>query len=149
MSFSQTSAFQVKLRATSATNFTQTRIGIAQEHANETNTTVRKYGFEGCSASGVNWLVNSADNTTRSTLATSTGVAQGARDSYAVDNTLAAISFNFNGSIVASKTSNLPVASSTTNVTFRCGVKNTAAEQKQLYLGGIRIVGRVSDGDWV
>lgn len=147
--FGAKSAFQVKLRATSATNFTTTRIGINAEHANEANTTTRKYLIEGCSASGVNWLVGSADNTTRSTLSTSTGVAQGGHDSYAIDNTLAAIELRFNGSLVASKTSNLPVTSNSTNAFFRAGIKNTAAETKDLQLAGLRVAGTIEDADWV
>ena len=149
LSFAEASAFQVKLRATSSTNFTQTRIGIGAEHANESNTTIRKYGFEGCSASGVNWLIFSSDNTTRSTLATSTPVTSANFVSYVADNTLAAIEFRVAGSLVASKTSNLPVTSETLPQVFRAGVRNTAAETKNLLIAGVRIAGTISDPHWV
>ena len=142
------SNFKVKLRATSATNFTQCRIGIAQEHGNETNTTTRKYGMEGCSSAGVNWLINSSDNTTRSTVATSTAVAQGGRDSYTLDSTLSNIRAVFGAATsMAIKTSNLPVTSNFA-LAFRAGLKNTAAENKQLYLAGVDILGVIDDVDW-
>jgi hypothetical protein len=149
MTFSQASATQVKLRATSATNFTQTRIGIGAEHANEANTTVRKQLFEGCSSSGVNWLVASSDGTTRSTLSTSSAVATGGRDGYLIENTIANITFEVNGTLSATKTTNVPTTGDTASILFRCGVKNTAAENKQLYLAGLRIAGTVGDPDWV
>ncbi len=143
------SSFKVKLRATSSTNFTQCRIGINQEHANESNTSTRKYGLEACSSSGVNWIVNSSDNTARSIVSTSIAVAQGGRDSYTLDNTLSYISAIFqSATTMAVKSSNLPVTSNVSPV-FRAGIKNTAAEAKSLYLAGLDIIGVAEDPtDW-
>jgi hypothetical protein len=139
------SNFKVKLRLTSNTNFTQCRIGINAEHANETNTSTRKYLMEGCSASGVNWLIASSDNTTRTAVSTSIGVAQGGHDGYTLDSTLSNITAIFQAAtIMAIKTSNLPVTSSYAN-TFRAGVKNTAGENKELYLAGLDILGVTDD----
>ena len=76
LSFAAKSSFQVKLRVTSSTNLTRCRVGIGAELASETNiTNIRKYGIEGCSSSGVNWLVFSATATNRTTLSSASPVA--------------------------------------------------------------------------
>lgn len=149
--FVSPSFFHFSGRVTSNTNFTNLRIGIGAEHANETNTSSRKYLIEGCSSSGVNWLVGSADNTTRSTVSTTTGVAQGVRDSYIVENTLSSITVKFNGTTIATKTLNLPVTGqpTTDQSWFRMGIKNTAAEQKEVYCKGLRTLAVIEDSDWV
>ena len=150
LSFAAKSAFQVKLRVTSATNLTRCRVGIAAELASETNiTNVRKYGIEGCSSSGVNWLVFSASTVTRTTLSTAAPVATAAHTSYRVSNNLSDVTFRVGTTNVAVKTTDLPTSFRTDNKFFRAGLQNTAAENKQMFLAGLAWAGTVLDGGWV
>ena len=150
LSFAANSSFQVKLRVTSSTNFTRCRVGIGAEIATENNiTNVRKYGIEGCSSSGVNWLVFSASATNRTTISTATPVATAAHTSYRVSNNLSDITFRVGTATSAVKTTDLPTTFRTDNRFFRAGLQNTAAENKQMFLAGLAWAGTVSDAGWV
>ena len=150
LSFASNSSFQVKLRVTSSTNFTRCRVGMGAELASENNiTNVRKYGIEGCSSSGVNWLVFSASATARTTISTATPVATAAHTSYRVSNNLSDITFRVGTATSAVKTTDLPTSFRTDNKFFRAGLQNTAAENKQMFLAGLAWAGTVSDAGWV
>lgn len=150
LSFAANSSFQVKLRVTSSTNFTRCRVGMGAELASENNiTNIRKYGIEGCSSSGVNWLVFSASATARTTISTATPVATAAHTSYRVSNNLSDITFRVGTATSAVKTSDLPNSFRTDNKFFRAGLQNTAAENKQMFLAGLAWAGTVSDAGWV
>ena len=130
ISFGANSSFQVKLRVTSSTNFTRCRVGIGAETASENNiTNVRKYGMEGCSSSGVNWLVFSCSGTNRTTISTATPVATAAHTSYRVSNNLSDITFRVGTATSAVKTTDLPTTFTTANQFFRAGLQNTAPEK--------------------
>ena len=150
LSFAAASSFQVKLRVTSSTFFTRCRVGMGAELASENNiTNVRKYGIEGCSSSGVNWLVFSASATNRSTLSTATPVATSAHTSYRVSNNLSDVTFRVGATNVAVKTTDLPTSFRTDNKFFRAGLQNTAAENKQMFLAGLAWAGTVDDPGWM
>jgi hypothetical protein len=150
MSFAAKSSFQVKLRVTSATNFTRCRVGIGAELASEANiTNIRKYGIEGCSSSGVNWLVFSANTTTRTTLSSASPVATAAHTSYRVSNNLSDVTFRVGTTNVVVKTTDLPTTHRTDNKFFRAGLQNTAAENKQMFLAGLAWAGTIFDAGWV
>ena len=150
LSFAANSSFQVKLRVTSSTNFTRCRVGMGAELASENNiTNVRKYGIEGCSSSGVNWLVFSCSGTNRTTISTATPVATAAHTSYRVSNNLSDITFRVGTATSAVKTTDLPTSFRTDNKFFRAGLQNTAAENKQMFLAGLAWAGTVSDAGWV
>ena len=150
LSFAANSSFQVKLRVTSSTNFTRCRVGMGAELASENNiTNIRKYGIEGCSSSGVNWLVFSASATNRTTISTATPVATAAHTSYRVSNNLSDITFRVGTATSAVKTTDLPTSFRTDNKFFRAGLQNTAAENKQMFLAGLAWAGSVLDAGWV
>ena len=150
LSFAEKSSFQVKLRVTSATNFTRCRVGIGAELASEANiTNIRKYGIEGCSSSGVNWLVFSANTTTRTTLSSASPVATAAHTSYRVSNNVSDVTFRVGTTNVVVKTTDLPTTHRTDNKFFRAGLQNTAAENKQMFLAGLAWAGTVFDAGWV
>lgn len=150
LSFADKSSFQVKLRVTSATNLTRCRVGIAAELASEANiTNIRKYGIEGCSSSGVNWLVFSANTTTRTTLSSASPVSTAAHTSYRVSNNLSDVTFRVGTTNVIVKTTDLPTTHRTDNKFFRAGLQNTAAENKQMFLAGLAWAGTVFDAGWV
>jgi hypothetical protein len=150
LSFAAKSSFQVKLRVTSATNFTRCRVGIGAELASEANiTNIRKYGIEGCSSSGVNWLVFSANTTTRTTLSSASPVATAAHTSYRVSNNLSDITFRVGTTNLVVKTTDLPTTHRTDNKFFRAGLQNTAAENKQMFLAGLAWAGTIFDAGWV
>ena len=108
MWFQQPSTFECVMRVSSSTNF-QVKVGVRAEDINGGNLTPRKYGIEGCSTSGTNWLIFSSDGTTRSTLSTSAPVATGQADIYRLEHTPGtSIDFYKNGTLVASKTTNVP-----------------------------------------
>ena len=150
LSFAAPSSFQVKLRVTSSTNFTRCRVGIVAETASENNiTNTRKYGIEGCSSSGVNWLVFSASATNRTTISTATPVATAAHTSYRVSNNVSDITFRVGTATAAVKTTDLPTSFRSDYRFFRAGLQNTAAENKQIYLQGLAWAGTVDDPGWV
>ena len=150
LSFAAPSSFQVKLRVTSSTNLTRCRVGMGAELASENNiTNIRKYGIEGCSSSGVNWLVFSCSGTNRTTISTATPVATAAHTSYRVSNNLSDITFRVGTATSAVKTSDLPNSFRTDNKFFRAGLQNTAAENKQMFLAGLAWAGTVLDAGWV
>ena len=150
LSFAEKSSFQVKLRVTSATNFTRCRVGIGAELASEANiTNIRKYGIEGCSSSGVNWLVFSANTTTRTTLSSASPVATAAHTSYRVSNNISDVTFRVGTTNLVVKTTDLPTTHRTDNKFFRAGLQNTAAENKQMFLAGLAWAGTVFDAGWV
>jgi hypothetical protein len=150
LSFAANSSFQVKLRVVSSTNFTRCRVGMGAELASENNiTNVRKYGIEGCSSSGVNWLVFSGSATNRTTISTATPVATAAHTSYRVSNNLSDITFRVGTATSAVKTTDLPTSFRTDNKFFRAGIQNTAAENKQIYLAGLEWAGTILDAGWV
>ena len=150
LSFAANSSFQVKLRVTSSTNLTRCRVGMGAELASENNiTNVRKYGIEGCSSSGVNWLVFSCSGTNRTTISTAMPVATAAHTSYRVSNNLSDITFRVGTATSAVKTTDLPTSFRTDNKFFRAGLQNTAAENKQMFLAGLAWAGTVSDAGWV
>jgi hypothetical protein len=143
LDFTQPSAFEARLRVTSGTNYTL-RAGIGAEVISAANDTVRKYGLEACSTTGSVWLVFSSDGTTRSTLTTAANVVTGVDDSYFVQHTPAtSITLTINNVLSATKTTNVP-STSTTSIAalYRAGIKNSAAENKQLlHYGGPIIAG--------
>lgn len=150
LSFNARSAFQVKLRVLSATNFTRLRVGIAAELASENNiTNIRKYGIEGCSSSGVNWLVFSANTTTRTTMSSASPVATAAHTSYRVTNNLSDVTFRVGTTNVVVKSTEIPTTHRTDNKFFRAGLQNTAAENKQMFLAGLAWAGTIFDAGWV
>jgi hypothetical protein len=150
LSFANKSSFQVKLRVLHNTNFTRARVGIGAELASEANiTTVRKYGFEGCSSSGVNWLIFSASATNRSTLSTASPVLTAAHTSYRCTYDMADVTLRVGTTDVGVKTSDLPASFRTASQFFRAGIQNTAAENKQMYLAGLRWAGTILDTGWV
>ena len=150
LSFAAKSSFQVKLRVTSATNLTRCRVGIAAELATEANiTNTRKYGMEGCSSSGVNWLVFSASATNRTTLSSASPVATAAHTSYRVSNNISDVTFRVGSVTAIVKTTDLPTTFRTDNKFFRAGLQNTAAENKQMFLAGLAWAGTVLDAGWV
>jgi hypothetical protein len=150
LSFTAPSSFQVKLRVTSSTNFTRCRVGIVAETASENNiTNTRKYGIEGCSSSGVNWLVFSATATNRTTISTATPVATAAHTSYRVSNNLSDITFRVGTSTSAVKTTDVPNTFRSDHRFFRAGLQNTAAENKQMFLAGLAWAGTVDDPGWM
>jgi hypothetical protein len=150
LSFSAKSALQIKMRVVSATNFTRCRVGIAAELASENNiTNTRKYGFEGCSSSGVNWLVFSATTVTRTTLSSASPVATAGHTSYRVTNNLSDITFRVGNVNVIVKTTEVPTTHRTDNKFFRAGLQNTAAENKQMFIAGLKWAGTIFDGGWV
>jgi hypothetical protein len=144
LNFSKPSAFETTLEVTSATNF-QVKLGVRAEDINGGNLTPAKYGIEACSSSGTNWLVFSSDGTTRSTLATSTPVATGAADVYRVEcDPGTEVRFYKNGTLQATKTTNIPSTGTTgNNDLYRAGVKNSAAENKILRHYGVIIEGGI------
>ena len=150
LSFAAPSSFQVKLRVTSSSNFTRCRVGMGAELASENNiTNIRKYGIEGCSSSGVNWLVFSASATNRTTISTAIPVATAAHTSYRVSNNISDITFRVGTATAAVKTTDLPASFRTDNKFFRAGLQNTAAENKQMFLAGLAWAGTVLDAGWV
>ena len=150
LSFAAPSSFQVKLRVTSSTNFTRCRVGIVAETALENNiTNTRKYGIEGCSSSGVNWLVFSASATNRTTISTATPVATAGHTSYRVSNNLSDITFRVGTATSAVKTTDVPNTFRSDHRFFRAGLQNTAAENKQMFLAGLAWAGTVDDPGWV
>jgi hypothetical protein len=144
LNFAQPSAFEVTCQVSSNTNF-QVKLGVRAEDINAGNLTPAKYGIEGCSTSGTVWLLFSSDGTTRSTLATSANVVTGAADIYRIEcDPGTEIRLFVNGTLVATKTTNVPGTGTTGfNDLYRAGIKNTAAETKQLHHYGIIIVGGV------
>jgi hypothetical protein len=144
LNFAEPSAFEVTCQVSSATNF-QVKLGVRAEDINAGNLTPAKYGIEGCSTSGTVWLLFSSDGTTRSTLATSANVVTGTQDVYRVEcDPGTEIRLFINGTLVATKTTNVPATGTTGfNDLYRAGIKNTAAEVKQLHHYGVIIVGGV------
>ncbi len=144
LNFAQPSAFEVTLQVSIATNF-QVKLGVRAEDINGGNLTPAKYGIEGCSTSGTVWLLFSSDGTTRSTLATSANVVTGTQNVYRVEcDPGTEIRLYIDGTLVATKTTNVPATGTTGfNDLYRAGIKNSAAEVKQLHHYGVTIVGGV------
>jgi hypothetical protein len=144
LNFAQPSALEVTLEVTSATNF-QVKLGVRAEDINGGNLSPVKYGIEGCSSSGTNWLLFSSDGTARSTVATSAPVATGAADVYRLEcEPGSSLTFYKNGTLVATKTLNVPATGTTgLNDLYRAGIKNSAAENKILRHYGAIIVGGI------
>ena len=144
LNFTQPSAFEVTLQVSIATNF-QVKLGVGAEDINAGNLTPAKYGIEGCSTSGTVWLLFSSSGTVRSTITTSANVATGAPAVYRVEcDPGTEIRFFVNGTLVATKTNDVPATGTTGfNDLYRAGIKNTAAEVKQLHHYGITIVGGI------
>lgn len=129
--FSQQLAFMAIVSTTLTTNFT-VKLGVAAEDINAGNLTPAKFGIEGCSTSGANWLVFSSDGTTRSTLATSAPVSA-FRKYVLVCTPGTSIEFYVDSVLTATKTTNVPSTGTTGFMDqFRAGIKNSAAENKEL-----------------
>jgi hypothetical protein len=144
LNFAEPSAFETTLEMSSATNF-QVKLGVRAEDINGGNLTPVKYGIEGCSQSGTVWLVFSSDGTSRSTLSTSANIVTGAPAIYRLEcDPGTAIRFYVNGTLVATKTTNVPSTGTTgNNDLYRAGIKNSAAENKLLDHYGTMIVGGI------
>lgn len=135
-----------------------TRVGVAGEDINASNTTSNKYGMEACSQdSQVNWMIFSANAGTRTGgSVTSSPVDAGFTASgigYRLDHTPNQdIKFYNNGTncgASCTKTTNVPNSGDTgTDYILRLGVKSTNTDAKQMALFGLRLVGKITDGSW-
>lgn len=149
LSYAQTSVFQIAMRYYDPTNFTRLRIGVEAESASAGNDSNRRYGIEGCSTSGTNWLVFSSDGTTRSTLSTASPVAPGAHTSYRVTKEGASVVLRVGLTQAANKTNNVPTSGNTSQKIFRIGIQNTAGENKRLSVTALKLYGTIGDTRWV
>ena len=141
LNFEGESGFEATLAVSSSTNF-QVKIGVRAEDINGGNLTPAKYGIEGCSTSGANWLIFSSDGTTRSTLATSSPVVQAVNSYQLICTPGTSVDLYIGGTLIASKTTNVPSTGSTGfNDLFRAGIKNSAAENKALNWYGVQVEG--------
>src|SRR5262245_11958364 len=142
LNFAKPSAFEVTCQISSSTNFV-VKLGVRAEDINGGNLTPAKYGIEGCSTTGSVWLLFSSDGTTRSTLTTSANVATGAANVYRVEcDPGTEVRFYVDGTLVATKTTNVPATGTTSNNDlYRAGIKNSAPENKILYHYGAIIEG--------
>jgi hypothetical protein len=117
LNFAVESGFESTLQVSSNTNF-QLKAGIAAEDVGASNTTTAKYGIEGCSSSGTDvYLAEHISGTS--------------------------VTVEKNGTVIATKTNNIPVSGLTgNNNLYKAGIKTLAGENKILYhYGGPRIVG--------
>jgi hypothetical protein len=143
LNFAVESGFESTLQVSSNTNF-QLKAGIAAEDVGASNTTTAKYGIEGCSSSGTVFLVFSADGSVRSTVSTAAPIVTGQADVYLAEHISGtSVTVEKNGTVIATKTNNIPVSGLTgNNNLYKAGIKTLAGENKILYhYGGPRIVG--------
>ena len=141
--FSQRIAFMTILFSSLSTNF-QVKLGIAAEDINAGNLTPAKFGMEACSSTGTNWLIFSSDGTTRSTIATSAPVNV-LRKYELICTPGTSIEFYVDSVLTATKTTNIPSTGPVAafNDQFRVGIKNTAAENKELRFYGVLTEGTI------
>lgn len=144
LNFAVGSAFESTLLQSSNTNF-KTKIGINAENIEAANNpAVPSYGIEGCSTSGMVWLIWSSSGTNRSTLSTASPIVTASPAVYLVEHEPAnSVTLTIDGVALAPKTSDIPSTGlAPLNNLYKAGIQNSAAEQKILYhYGGARIVG--------
>lgn len=158
--FGRKSRFAVKMGLNGETNLI-TRIGIAGEDINGANTTTRKYGIEGCDSTGINWVMFSANGTTRSgTVTTNTGLNSGfdtTGQNYRLDHTPNVdIKFYANGTncgancTISAAGGFIPNDGDTgSDYVLRLGVKTTNTTGKKIALWGCQLEGKINDSRWV
>lgn len=154
--FGRKSRLAVKMGFDSTTNLI-VRVGVAGEDVNGANTTTRKYGIEGCDSSGTNWVMFSANGSTRSgTVTTNTALFNGYDTTgrhYRLDHTPNVdVKFYDNGSNCGAnctKSSFVPNDGDTgTDFVLRLGAKTTNTTAKRLALWGLKLVGKINDSVW-
>ena len=142
LTFTKPSAFEITIDMTSNTNFTA-KCGVSSEDIGVANTNTSKYGIEGCSSSGTNWLIFSANGTLRSTVTTTSPVVTTTK-TYRVEHYVGdKVSLFIDGVFIQDKTNEIPATGVTTlNNLYKAGVKNSAVENKILnHYGGPQVVG--------
>lgn len=152
ISFSNKIVFVTKMQISTNANILW-RAGVNIERSNVANSsTIKKFGLEGCSGSGVNTQIVSCDGGgTRIQTTTGADMAQGAFRGYKLAYTPAtSVVYTDTMSNVNTVTTSIPASgASAGDSTYVGSVKTTNTTQKSLFVAGLSIIGKINDASWV
>lgn len=136
----------------SATTALSSHWGYSVEPLADADNNTRKYGLVNCTATNGNWFIRSADGSARSDSDTGTAFTTNV-DSFVVKHNPSApsVSAYMNGTLLLTKTSNIPTTDSTTfrDPLWLFGIKNSAAADKVATLYKLKMGYYIDDDDWV
>lgn len=152
ISFASKIVFTTKMQISLNTNLLW-RAGINMERSNVANSsTIKKFGLEGCSGSGVNTQIVTCDGGgTRIQTTTGIDMAQAAFRGYKLTYT-PATSVVYADSLgnINTVTTSIPASgASAGDSTYMASMKTTNTTQKSLFMAGLSIIGKVNDPAWV
>lgn len=152
ISFSNPIMFVTKMQISLNTNLLW-RAGVNIERANVANSaTIKKFGLEGCSGSGVNTQIVTCDGGgVRTQTNTGADMAQGAFRGYKLTYTPAtSVVYTDSLTNINTVTTTIPASGAGAgDSTYVASMKTTNTTQKALYVAGLSIVGKINDGAWV